>query len=153
MGEPAEVVQFPEVVGSEFVPREQAAATDELDVDVAAAELEVVRGDVVEWTPERASALVRAVGFGLHTLDPAASLPDGEELWRATEQEAEEIGVPLARILARYEPARKLAGVVDEVELGAAFVSYAKRNMRQRGRLVLAAKAEAEGDGWSGEAD
>lgn len=134
------VVEFPEVQGSPF--RGEVADLPEGTVDV----LEPAGLDLVEWTPERAASLVRGFGYALHTFDPATELPGGDDLWRATSSEAREIGAPLSRILARYEPARRLAGVVDEAELGAAFVSYAKRNMRDRGRVVLAAK-EAEGGG------
>lgn len=135
---------FPEVESRPF-----AAISAEAEVDVEHEHQELVpavehAGDLVEWTPERAAALVRGFGLALHTFDPAANLEGGDALWRATAQEAQEIGEPLSRILARYEPARRLAGVVDEAEMGAAFVSYAKRNMRDRGRLVMRAKAEGE---------
>lgn len=130
------VVEFPEIGGTPF-----EAAVD-VDVELEApAQLSVVDAgdvvDVVEWTPDRAAAMVRGFGLVLHTLDPATELAGGDALWRATSTEASEIGEPLSRILARYAPARKLAGVVDEAELGAAFVTYAKRNMKLRGRLVL----------------
>jgi len=136
------VVDFPEIEGHPF-----AAGEPDLDVeaDPSVALVETTppaTADLVEWTPERAASLVRAVGFALHTFDPATELDGGAALWRATAEEAEEIATPLSRILARYEPVKKLAGVVDEAELGAAFVSYAKRNMRERGRVVLAAKEE-----------
>lgn len=134
------VVEFPEVASRPF----GAAGEDErqeLELVEKATTLED-RGDLVEWTPERAAALIRGFGLALHTLDPATELDGGEDLWRATSQEASEIGAPLSRILARYEPARRLAGVVDEAELGAAFVSYTKRNLKQRGRVVMAARDE-----------
>jgi hypothetical protein len=129
-----DVVEFPEIRASEFEPGTTPVAEPSPTAEFAP------QADLVEWTPDRAAALVRGFGYTLHTVDPAAHLPGGDELWRATEAEAREIGAPLSRILARYEPARRLAGVVDEAELGAAFVSYAKRNMRDRGRVVLAAR-------------
>lgn len=139
MSEPA--VEFPEIHGSPFEP----GAEPEPGTAETALELEAAPADLIEWTPERAAALVRGFGYGLHTFDPASQLPGGDDLWRATESEAREIGAPLARILGRYEPARRMAGVVDELELGAAFVGYAKRNMRQRGSVVLAANLDHEG--------
>jgi hypothetical protein len=130
-------VAFPEIDGDAF-----AGVSDE-PADLVA-EFEAVpdepAADLVEWTPERGAAIARGFGLALHTFDPAANLPGGDELWRATEQEAREIGAPLSRILARYSPTRRLAGVVDEAELGVAMVSYAKRNMRERGRVLSSAK-------------
>lgn len=137
--EAAAAVDFPEISGAKFEP----GATPEADASPTL-ELAPPPADLIEWTPERAAALVRGFGYTLHTFDPATNLPGGDELWRATDSEAREIGAPLSRILARYEPARRLAGVVDEAELGAAFVSYTKRNMRERGRVVLAAEQTAE---------
>lgn len=150
----------PETAGSVDFPEIQAApfTGDPGDVDEPGHGLVLTEPQeppaLVEWTPERAEALVRGLGYTLHTFDPATSLPGGDDLWRATATEAREIGAPLARILARYEPARRFAGVVDEAELGAAFVSYAKRNMRQRGRVVLAAGDGPEGlEGLEGGTD
>lgn len=130
-------VTFPEIEGPAWDPdADPLEHPPEAELELA----DEARGDVVEWTPERAAALVRGFGLALHTFDPATALDGGEDLWRATSQEATEIGAPLARILARYEPARRLAGVVDEAELGAAFVSYTKRNLRERGRVVMVAR-------------
>lgn len=134
------VAEFPEIGGTAFAV-DAPGDVDQVDEAPALALVEPV-GDLIEWTPERAAAVVRGFGLVLHTLDPATELPGGAELWRATSTEASEIGAPLARILARYEPAKRLAGVVDEAELGAAFVSYAKRNVKLRGRLALEAKQE-----------
>ena len=141
------VVDFPEFEGARFEPGETPDPPTSPTLELAPA------ADLIEWTPERAAAIVRGLGYTLHTFDPAAHLEGGEELWRATEAEAREIGAPLSRILARYEPARRLAGVVDEAELGAAFVSYAKRNMRERGRVVMAAKEAEEGPFYGGPTD
>lgn len=98
----------------------------------------------IEWTPERAGAIVRAGGFLLHSADPYGSEEGGEELWRATEADCDAIGAPLSRILNRYAPARRLAGVSDEAELAFGMLAYAKRNLSTRGRLV-ALKREREG--------
>lgn len=138
------VLDFPEVSGRPFEP----APSEELESVASPASLPAQVEELVEWTPQRAAAVVRGLGYGLHALDPAAELPGGEQLWRATAQDAEDIGQPLARILARYAPARRLAGVVDEAELGAAFVGYAKRNMKLRGQLKIAARDE---DAFSGD--
>jgi hypothetical protein len=103
--------------------------------------------ELIEWTPDRAAAIVKGGGLLLHVADPLAQDPGGEELWRATEQDAADIGAPLSRILNRYAPARRLAGVADEGELAFATVAYAKRNLVLRGQLVRqrrAAEAEAE---------
>lgn len=138
-------VEFPEIQALPFTEHEPGTLTR---VEYEETPELAGEGDLVEWTPERAAGLVRGFGYVLHTVDPAASLPGGDELWRATAAEAEEIGAPLSRILARYAPARRFAGVVDEAELGAAFVGYAKRNMRERGRVVLAAKGDDDEGGF-----
>lgn len=98
----------------------------------------------IEWTPERAGAIVKAAGFVLHTADPLAQEPGAETLWKATEDDARDAGAPLARILNRYAPARQLAGVSDEAELAFAMLSYAKRNMAMRGQLVTAKRQREE---------
>jgi hypothetical protein len=139
-------VEFPEIAARPFAVVQDAPA-DESGEEQHLAVVEVPPlADVVEWTPERAAAMVRAFGMGLHMFDPATNLPGGDDLWRATSTEAAEIGEPLSRILARYSPTRKLAGVVDEAEMGVAFVSYAKRNMRTRGRVVLAERDRGVSD-------
>lgn len=106
--------------------------------------------DLYEWTPERAAAVLRAGGFLLHVADGLSRVkpPEHEhdpradcgcdacQLWRLTERDAIDAGAPLARILNRYEPARRLAGVVDEVEFGSAMLAYAKRNLTTRARLL-----------------
>lgn len=98
----------------------------------------------IEWTPERAAAVIRAGGFLLHHADPLGSEPGGENLWRATEEDALAIGQPLSRILNRYAPARRLAGVSDEAELGFELVGYLRSNLALRGRLVQTKKAAEE---------
>lgn len=128
---------FPEIEGTRFDPDggEEPAALAAVDAPADASDAGL---ELVEWTPDRAAAIVRGLGFVLHSLDGAASLDGGEELWRATEQEAADIGAPLARLLARYEPSRRLAGHVDEAEGAAALWGYTKRNLALRGRLILA---------------
>jgi len=90
----------------------------------------------IEWTPERAGALVRGAGWMLHKADPLHHEPGGAELWRATAEDADAIGAPLARMLNRYAPARELAGHADEAELALAVVGYARDHLALRGRLV-----------------
>ncbi len=63
-------------------------------------------------------------------------------MWKATEQDARDAGEPLARILNRYDGARRLAGMVDEAEFAAAMFAYAKRNLKLRGRVIHHAKTE-----------
>jgi hypothetical protein len=101
----------------------------------------------LEWTPERAGAIVRAGGFLLHTADGLSREPGGEELWRATEADVEAIAPPLARILNRYEPARRLAGVSDETELAIGLMGYARRNLAERGRLATTKRQAATESG------
>lgn len=96
---------------------------------------------VIEWTPERAAAVLRGVGFMLHHADPLGGEDGGEELWRMTEQDALDAGAPLSRILNRYDPARRLAGQADEAELAFAMIGYAKDQLSLRGRLVAQRKA------------
>lgn len=107
--------------------------------------------ELIEWTPERAGAIVRAGGFLLHNADSIAQEPEALELWRATEADVEAIGPPLARILNRYAPARRLAGVSDEAELAFGLMAYARRNLATRGRAVQAKKereAAVSGPQW-----
>lgn len=104
----------------------------------------------VEWTAERAGAIFRGGAFLLHAADPLSREPGGAELWRATADDVDAIGPPLARILNRYAPARQLAGFSDEGELAFGMLAYAKRNLGTRGRLVAAKKArEEEPDVWA----
>jgi hypothetical protein len=100
--------------------------------------------ELIEWTPERASAVVRGLGFGLHVLDPASRTDGGDQLWRWTKDDALEAGEPLARILNRYAPARRLAGFSDEAELAVIMGAYVRRNIADRGRLVALQEALAE---------
>jgi len=137
-------------LGLENVPPFEPA--DDETPPVAAADLEL--GDeyepqppqLIEWTPERAAAIVKGAGYLLHASDGAAREPGGDELWRATDGDATAIGAPLARILNRYDAARRLAGVSDEAELTFALGGYAKRNLALRGRL-LAEKADRDAEG------
>lgn len=98
----------------------------------------------LEWTPERAGALVRAGGFLLHTADGLTREPEGSDLWRATEADVDAIAPPLSRILNRYAPARRLAGVSDEAELALGLMAYARKNLADRGRVVSAKKHRDE---------
>lgn len=114
--------------------------------------------DLIEWTPERAAAMLRGGGFLLHVADglsrakPPEHIEDPRadcgcdacQLWRLTERDALDAGAPLARILNRYEPARRLAGVADEAELGFALLAYAKRNLSARARLLEDKRAREE---------
>lgn len=121
--------------GPAFVPEESApppASAAALDQD----EYAPPAPQPVEWTPERAEGIVRGIGFLLHRADGLGSKPGGEDLWRATEQDAADAAPPLARILNRYEPARRLAGISDEAELGFVLAGYVKRNLALRGRLT-----------------
>ena len=120
--------------GDDGKPRLEPDLDDDLDVET----------DLFLWTPERAGAGVRIVGHVLHAADRFGHVDGGEELWKATEQDAADIGPPLARMLNRYEPTRRLAGRVDEAELTAALYGYVRRNLVLRGRLVRQERARAE---------
>jgi hypothetical protein len=100
--------------------------------------------ELLEWTPERAGAIVRAGGFVLHTADGMSREPEGGELWRATEADVDAIAPPLSRILNRYAPARRLAGVTDEFELAVGVMAYARENLAERGRIVTAKRKRDE---------
>jgi len=113
------------------------------DTDTDLEPYEPAGAEPVEWTPERASAVVRAGGYLLHTADGLTREPGGEELWRATEADLEAIAPPLARILNRYEPARRLAGLSDEGELAFGVAGYVRRNLAARGRILTAQKEAA----------
>lgn len=111
--------------------------------------------ELLEWTPERAGAIVRAGGFLLHTADPVAKDPIAAELevelWRATEDDVDAIAPPLARILNRYAPARRLAGVSDEMELAFGMIGYLRENLADRGRVLTARRrADEEAAGPEG---
>jgi hypothetical protein len=99
--------------------------------------------ELIEWTPERCGFLVRGGGFLLHTADGLSREPEGTDLWKATEDDIDAIAPPLARILNRYEPARRLAGVADEGELALGMAAYVRRNLVERGR-VAGAKHQRE---------
>lgn len=125
-----------------FTPGEQAIPADDSlgDTYIPPAP------ELLEWTPERAGAMLRGAGFLLHAADPVAREPEAAELWRATEQDVDAIGPPLARILNRYAPARALAGVSDEAELAFGMLAYAKRNLATRGRAITAKREREEPD-------
>lgn len=132
-----------ELEADRFEPGESPglpASDADLDYEPPAPEL-------IEWTPERAGAIVRAGGFMLHTADPLSNEPEGETLWRATESDVEAIASPLSRILNRYAPARRLAGVSDEAELAFGMLGYAKRNLADRGRALKAKRERDEAAG------
>jgi hypothetical protein len=99
--------------------------------------------ELVEWTPERAGNIVRGFGYLAHIADPVSSEPEAADLWKATQDDIEAIGPPLSRILNRYEPARRLAGVSDEAELAFGMIAYARSNLATRGR-ALTAKRQRE---------
>lgn len=125
----------------DFVPGDRPVpADDELDL------YEPPPRELLDWTPERAGAVVRAGGYLLHTADSLSREPEGDNLWRATKADVAAIGPPLARILNRYEPARRLAGVADEGELAFAMIDYARRNLALRGRVASARKSRLEAD-------
>ncbi|HEY2936761.1 MAG TPA: hypothetical protein VGJ25_09175 [Gaiellaceae bacterium] len=100
--------------------------------------------ELIEWTAERAGFLFRGAGYLLHTADGLSREPEGDALWKATEDDIEAIGPPLARILNRYEPARRLAGVADEGELALGILAYTRRNLVERGRVATAKQQRAE---------
>lgn len=119
-----------------WTPSEQAQPADPGGVDDYIAP----PPQILEWTPDRAGAIVRAGGFLLHTADPVARDQVAHELeidlWRATEDDVSAIAPPLARILNRYEPARRLAGVSDEMELAFGMIGYLRENLADRGRIL-----------------
>jgi hypothetical protein len=131
-------------------PADDAAAAD-LDALAPGEEYEPAAPEPVEWTPERAGAVFRGGAFLLHQADPLGHEPDGGDLWRATEADVDAIAPPLSRILNRYAPARRLAGVSDEAELAFGFLGYAKRNLAERGRLARLKREREEAleaPGW-----
>ena len=116
--------------------------------DLEAGEAEIEPPPPPEWTPDRAAAVLRGLGFVLGNIDPlsTANPDDGYELWRWTEADALEAGAPLARILNRYSPSRRLAAVSDEAELAFAIGPYLRRNLVARAQLS-AERKEAEEPG------
>jgi len=124
----------------EFEPGAGALPADDDVID----SLPVPPAGLLEWTPERAGAVVRAGGYLLHAADGLGQEPEGTLLWRATEEDIAAIGPPLARILNRYDAARRLAGHVDEGELGFAMAAYARRNLALRGRVAYAKKTRVQ---------
>lgn len=97
---------------------------------------------VIEWTPDRAAALLRGLGYCASKADPVNRLdhPDAGELWRWSEADAIQAGEPLARILNRYGPLRALAGVADEAELAFELTPYLLDNLARRGRIIAATR-------------
>jgi hypothetical protein len=98
----------------------------------------------IEWTPERCAFLVRGAGLVLHTADGLSREPEGAELWRATEDDIGMIAPPLSRIMNRYEPARRLAGVSDEAELAIGVLAYTRRQLVARGQVATAKRQRDE---------
>lgn len=137
--------------GSPFAPeKERPPVARARDLEDAGEDYEPAAPELIEWTPERAGNIIKAIGWALHQADGLSDPIDGDELgaelWKATEDDAIAIGTPLARILNRYQPARRLAGVSDEAELAFAFAGYARRNLALRGRIAATReKAEAAG--------
>ena len=138
-----------------FEPAENAIPAD----DSVADDYDPPPRELLEWTPERAGSVVRAGGFMLHAADGLSREPEGHELWRATETDVAAMAPPLARILNRYAPARRLAGVADEGELAFAMIDYARRNLADRGRVAGAKRHRLEqaeaaaGETWPHPAD
>ena len=107
--------------GSPFAPeKERPPVARARDLEDAGEDYEPAAPELIEWTPERAGNIIKAIGWALHQADGLSDPIDGDELgaelWKATEDDAIAIGTPLARILNRYQPARRLAGVSDEAE-------------------------------------
>jgi hypothetical protein len=121
-----------------------AAARPELEDD----DYEAEPPAPLEWTPERAGSVVRGIGFALHKSDGLHHEPGGEELWRATAEDVDMIAPPLSRILNRYAPARRLAGVTDEAELAFGVIAYTRENLALRGRLVRQRAEREERPEW-----
>lgn len=120
------------------------ASAAELEADeLAEAPLEDVS---IEWTPDRAAALLRGIGYLGHIADPLhrAEHPDADELWKWSQADAVAAGEPLSRILNRYAPLRRLAGVADETELAFTLTPYVLENLARRGRIVSSLKLEQE---------
>lgn len=112
--------------------------------DLEANELpdDLIEPTVIEWTPDRAAALLRGLGYVASKADPVNRLdhPDAGELWRWDAADALEAGEPLARILNRYGPLRQLAGVADEAEVAFTLAPYVLDNLARRGRILAAVK-------------
>lgn len=130
------------------MPSEEPAPAD---VDDDLEPYQPVSAEPIDWTPDRAGTIVRAGGYLLHTADSMAREPEGEELWRATEADIDAIGAPLARILNRYEPTRRVAGYSDEGELILGVAGYARRNLALRGRIVTAKRQAEEAEATAGD--
>lgn len=128
-----------------FVPddeRPQVARASDLETDE---EYVPAPPELLDWTPERLTPILRSSAALVHYADPLGREPGGDDLWRMTATDADEIGEPLARILNRYSVTRTAAGLSDEVAVGIGLLGYGRRNLVLRGELARA-KAEREGD-------
>ena len=94
----------------------------------------------VEWTPERAAAILRGGFFLARFVDPVAREDEGKqlELWRLDKADALEAGGPLSRMMNRYTPVRTLAGLADEAELGLTLGPLLVEHVRRRGEALAA---------------
>lgn len=94
----------------------------------------------VEWTPERAAAVLRGGFFVARIADPVAREQEGKllELWRLDAADALEAGGPLSRMMNRYAPVRTLAGFADEAELGLTLGPLIAEQIRRRGQAIAA---------------
>lgn len=92
----------------------------------------------VEWTAERAGAVLRGSFFLARVLDPVARELEGKalELWVIPPEQAVEVGEPLARIMNRYAPVRTLAGFADEAELGLTMGPLLAEHLKRRGLAI-----------------
>lgn len=97
--------------------------------------------ELLDWTPERLTPILRSSAALVHYADPLGREPGGDDLWRLTETDAAEIGEPLARILNRYSVTRTAAGLSDEVAVGIGLLGYGRRNLVLRGQLAEAKRA------------
>lgn len=100
----------------------------------------------VEWTPERAAAVLRGGFFVARVVDPVARTDAGKlvELWRLDTQDALEAGAPLSRMMNRYAPVRTLAGFADEAELGLTLGPLIAEQIRRRGQAIAALEERAQ---------
>lgn len=91
----------------------------------------------VQWEPGRIKTILRAQGLLTHDL-----IGVGEEDWEWRASELEAVSEPLANVLNKFPVTHAAAAVSDELTVGAVMFEYAGRSIRERVRIIRAAKRE-----------
>jgi hypothetical protein len=118
--------------GPEFDPEEAADAPP----PPPATPLQAVD---VHWQPDRVAQILRGQGVVTHEV-----IGVGEEDWLWRDGELTAIAEPAANVLNKFPVTHAAAAVSDELTVGAVFLNYSLRSIRERTRVLRARKEAAE---------